>query len=216
MQRSLKKLATYSVYAREGAAGTVANLYVQERQWVIRYVAVATSEADRPVLLSPIGIAGASWDERRLLAACGTADLLGAPQAPEGCRIPRRLEVAVNRHYGLLPYWLGMNLWGNSDRPQALRGAKIEDHVGEGDTRGEAPETKSALELLSFRVRGGNGEAWVLRDLLFDERTWQLTGMVVAQQEQRSRLLEIAEGTVGRVSWTGRTIEVRPDEELSS
>ena len=113
---SFRNIKGYRIDAREGIAGVIDGLIVDDVEWVIRYVTINTASeaigaaAGRKVLLAPQWIKDLQndpWNER----SDAVVDLskLKIAQAPEylaGMDIDRAYEENLAVHYGQDRYWV--------------------------------------------------------------------------------------------------------------
>ena len=69
--RSVRRLVTFVLKACDGTLGSVADAYVGQEHWAVRYLGL--EGADSPILVSPIGIQSVLWDERLIVVFCGAS-----------------------------------------------------------------------------------------------------------------------------------------------
>jgi len=102
------------IVAHDGAIGTIRDLIVDTRYWVIRYLAIETrrGQPGRYVLVSPRWIERVSWRDRFMSIGLASTAIDSAPGYDTCTDISRDYEARLFRHYGRQGYWQrdnGMN-----------------------------------------------------------------------------------------------------------
>jgi hypothetical protein len=102
------------IVAADGAIGTVRDIFVDIRYWVIRYLEIETRDGrpDRHVLVSTGWIEQVNWRDRILGINVGGAAIHSAPGFDASRDISRDYELRLFRHYRRHGYWQrgdGMN-----------------------------------------------------------------------------------------------------------
>ncbi len=95
------------IVATDGAIGTVRNIFVDIRYWVIRYLEIEThgGRPDRHVLVSTGWIEQVNWVDRILGINVGGAAIHSAPGFDASRDISRDYEARLFRHYSRRGYW---------------------------------------------------------------------------------------------------------------
>jgi hypothetical protein len=102
------------IVVADGAIGTVRDIFVDIRYWVIRYLEIETrgNRQGRHVLVSTGWIERLNWADRILGINVGGAAIHTAPGFDASRGISRDYEAGLFRHYGRRGYWQrgdGMN-----------------------------------------------------------------------------------------------------------
>jgi hypothetical protein len=102
------------IVAADGAIGTVRDIFVDVRYWVIRYLEIETrgGRSGRHVLVSTGWIEQVNWVDRILSINVGGAAIHTAPNFDASRGISRDYEARLFRHYRRRGYWQrgdGMN-----------------------------------------------------------------------------------------------------------
>ena len=68
MLRTIKELHEYAIGAVDGVIGHVKDLYLDDKDWVVRYLVVDTGGwlSDKKVLISPMAIGKPNWAQEVL------------------------------------------------------------------------------------------------------------------------------------------------------
>ncbi len=105
--QSVDRLTGCAVAAPERKLGEVASLFLDTRNWAIRYLVVDVTEwlPGRRVLLSPAWIEEARWEDSILTADVGAEEVRRAPPAPLNSTLKREYEQRLFAHYGRPGYW---------------------------------------------------------------------------------------------------------------
>jgi hypothetical protein len=90
------------VVARDGSIGTIRDLVVDTRYWLVRYLEIETTSGGpaRYVLLSQTWIKGVHWTERRVFVDLARAAVARAPSFDPHRGISHEYEAQLFKHYG--------------------------------------------------------------------------------------------------------------------
>jgi len=93
------------VVARDGSIGTIRDLVVDSRYWLVRYMEIETCSGwpVRYVLLSQAWIKGMDWIERKLFVDLARASIERAPQFDPSRGISHDYEAQLLEYYGYPP-----------------------------------------------------------------------------------------------------------------
>ena len=118
MLRNATQLEGFVIRATDGELGTVYQLYFDDETWAIRYLTVTTGWlGGRRVLISPISVIHADWQDKRLDVALTKTQVENSPNIDTDKPVSRQHEIAYNGYYGYPYYWGGPFLWGPATYP---------------------------------------------------------------------------------------------------
>ena len=172
MNARFSEIKNTKLQTSNGVVGTVVDLLVDDKHWMVRYLVVATpttsNEPSKRVLVSPAAISDADIGARVITTALDSEHILASPSLDEAKSISRQYELALAEHYGWPIYWLGQTVVP----PQTLdHFATDADTVVEKD--GES-NLRSADEICGYQIRSRNGKAGVMQDLVINTRIWRV------------------------------------------
>lgn len=106
--RSVREVSGYQIEATDGAIGQIADFFVDEEDWRIRYVLVDTGNwlSDRQVLISPDWLTDIQWPERTAQVHVTREMVEQSPEYDPVAPVQRTDEARIYRHYGIPAYWL--------------------------------------------------------------------------------------------------------------
>lgn len=106
--RSVREVTGYQVEATDGEIGHVADFFVDEEEWQIRYILVDTGNwlPGKRVLISPDWLTDIKWPERRVHVDVTRATVENSPEYDPVDTIDRSHEERIYGHYGFPGYWL--------------------------------------------------------------------------------------------------------------
>ena len=106
--RSTKAVTGYHIEASDGEIGHVDGFIVDDEDWAIRYIEVATKNwwPGKKVLVSPAWIERVSWEDSKVYAGLTREAIKNAPEFVDLTPITREYEHRLYSHYGQPPYWL--------------------------------------------------------------------------------------------------------------
>jgi hypothetical protein len=106
--RSTKAVTGYHIEASDGEIGHVDGFIVDDEDWAIRYIEVATKNwwPGKKVLVSPAWIERVSWEDSKVYAGLTREAIKNAPEFVDVTSITREYEDRLYSHYGRAAYWL--------------------------------------------------------------------------------------------------------------
>ncbi|AIO71017.1 PRC-barrel domain-containing protein [Burkholderia oklahomensis] len=218
MLRSIRKLHGVTVRAKDGDIGHVNQAYFDDDDWCIRYLVVETGDwlHDRQVLISPYSVKPADPGSGTLHVSLTQQQVRDSPNLDAHKPVSRQHEIDYLRYYNYPTYWGGPNLWGMGAYP-AFDPAELSQDLEAGNpvptraTHAGAPtdtHLRSTSEVKGYRLETMDGsighvsdfiyddEAWVIRYLTVDTRSWWSTGNEVL----------VATHWLDRVDWSAETV----------
>jgi hypothetical protein len=105
--RSSKAITGYHVEASDGEIGHLDGFIVDDKDWAIRYIEIATRDwlPGKKVLLSPEWIDRVSWADTNVYVGLSKQAIKSAPEYIVSRPLTRELETELHDHYGRPPYW---------------------------------------------------------------------------------------------------------------
>jgi uncharacterized protein YrrD len=189
--RSVSDVRGYAIHATDGDLGKLDEFYFDDDTWTIRYLVVQTGTwlSDRRVLISPISVRQADWQNQRIVVSLTQDQIQHSPDIDTDRPISRQHEVSINQFYGWEHYWLGSGIWGSGMNPGDLwiglppispvtdvhQKPKSEaEQVDQHDTH-----LRSTREVVGYHIRAKDGEIGHAEDFLFDDESWRIQSMLV-------------------------------------
>jgi hypothetical protein len=105
--RSLDEVRSYAIHGSDGDIGHVHDLLLDDEDWSIRYLVVATRNwwPGKKVLIAPDWIAGISWADREVRLGLTRGAIKGSPEYDPLSTVDRAYEERLHRHYDVPVYW---------------------------------------------------------------------------------------------------------------
>lgn len=105
--RSCKEIKGYHVQASDGRIGHVADYIADDRDWVIRYLVIDTSNwlHGKEVLIAPTWISEISWDEATVYTSLSINKIRHSPPFDPSSPVNRDYEDIIYDYYGRPKYW---------------------------------------------------------------------------------------------------------------
>ena len=106
--RSSKEVTGYSIEASDGEIGHLDGFIVDDENWAIRYIEVATRNwwPGKKVLVSPAWIERVSWADSKVSVGLSRETIKNGPGYIESEPVTRGYENQLYSHYGRPAYWL--------------------------------------------------------------------------------------------------------------
>lgn len=105
--RSIEEIGGYYIEAVDGEIGHVDKFIVDDANWSIRYLEIATQNwwPGKKVLVSPSWVEKVSWSRSKVHVALTRQAIQDAPEYEDGTDITRDYENRLFSHYGRPTYW---------------------------------------------------------------------------------------------------------------
>jgi hypothetical protein len=107
--RSSEAVTGYYMDAVDGEIGHLEGFIVDDQNWVIRYIEVATRNwlPGKRVLVAPAWIERVSWEDSKVYVGLTREAIRSGPEYAESHQpITREYEHRLYMHYGRPPYWI--------------------------------------------------------------------------------------------------------------
>lgn len=186
MLRSVRDLTGYSVRAADGDIGQIVDFYFDDEKWTVRYLVVdaVPGEAGSTVLLSPLAVAHADFDQKRIELAVTRERVLRSPGREADRPVSREWEAHYHDYFQWPYYWTGDALWGAWPTPMAAAGAPFvsPETIAALEARDEPPpenRLRSALEVIGYAAEARDGSAGRVEDLLVDDMSWRVMHFMI-------------------------------------
>ncbi|ASJ72261.1 PRC-barrel domain-containing protein [Granulosicoccus antarcticus] len=223
---SAKEMEGYSVGANDGDIGHVKDFYLDDEQWVIRYLVVDTGGwlSGRRVLVSPIA-AGTPNREQRLLPVSLTRDQLSkSPDIDTEKPVSRQHEITFSAYYAYPYYWSGDGYWGGGMDPGLMMPsyagfhrspteiAKKQHEIEQAESdqhEHDDPHLRSCNALIGYHIHASDGDIGHVAGMLIDEQTWAVRYLIVDTSNWwLGHQVLIAPQWFGAVNWFDKTTAV--------
>ena len=106
--RSADAVKGYRIEAADGEIGHVDGFVVDDENWSIRYMEIATRNwwPGKKVLVSPAWIKHVSWTDSTVHVRLTREAIQTGPEFDESGPITREYEKLLHKHYNQSPYWI--------------------------------------------------------------------------------------------------------------
>jgi len=200
MLRSLKDLTRYDVDAADKSCGTVRDFYVDDQEWIIRYVVVATHKwlPGRKTLLSPSSVVRADWKSRRLVLSLSTEEIEHAPGVDLAQPVSQRMRQRIAEHDHPLLFWQGPMPTAMPPPSPTELALSVRDLP---EPRG-GPHLRSFKEVRAYQIEAVDGAIGHLDDLVVEMDGWPIRYAVVDTSNWLpGRKVLVALGWIDRFDW---------------
>lgn len=224
LQKAIKDLRGDAIVARDGAIGSVDDVYFDDERWTVRYLVVDTGTwlSGRRVLISPACVMPIEAT-KALRVALTREQIEQSPGVDLDPPISRSLEAAHARYFGYPYYWSGPYLWGTAGMPLAtewtepasVRAAHVQEVADAGRTPGavqRAAEShvRSVREVVGYNLHATDGDVGRVEDFIVDDETWAIADLLVdTRSGLPGRKVLVAPGAVADVDWANREVKIR-------
>jgi uncharacterized protein YrrD len=160
MQWALSEISGYSVHARDGSLGIVQDMYFDDVDWRVRYLAVSGGVRSGPgkFLLAPEVISSTDREFGLISVFLRTAAVHESPMIAAERNIPRQEECRLREYYGWPNYW-----------PAPMSAEQLAHAQAAG-----SPRLHSLEDVLGYRILADGEDLGPLIDLIVDDHTWKI------------------------------------------
>jgi len=224
MLRSVKTLQGYTIRATDGELGQADQFLFDDQTWTIRYLVVDTGGwlTQRLVLVSPIAIKAARWDEQVIDVELTRQQIEQSPDIDADQPVSRQKEEEYFQYYNYQPYWRGTGLWGAGTYPAAAAYPVYPyaappavppppDHAEQAPAREERgdPHLRSTREVIDYTIEASDGELGHVEDFIVDDETWSLRYLVVDTRNWLpGKKVLVAPRWISDISWGDMRVSV--------
>lgn len=175
MLSSIKKLTGCRILAVDGEAGRVRDVYLDDDQWVVRYLVVDTSDwlSEQSVLISPSAVTSVDWETRAIAVNLTRAQVELSPDMSTHEPVSRQQEA---EYWPYAAYWS----WGAMPvivPPDPLIRAKVEARR-RADQAGPDAHLRSSRVVRGYHIQASDDSIGHVADFLFDEKTWAIRYLI--------------------------------------
>lgn len=220
MLRSASKLKNFRILASDGEVGKVKDIYFDDQSWTVRYFIVDTGTwlKSRQVLVSPVAVSQARWEQQALDVTLTRQQVHNSPGIDADKPVSRQQETSLVQYYGWPMYWegyfaayppVGMAMPLQPAMP-GMGPATIaaETAVVQRQQKGD-PHLRSQRELVGYDIHAINGDAGHVDDMLVEDGQWIMRYIVVDTRNWLpGRRVLISPQWVLSVDWLRRKVGV--------
>lgn len=225
LQKAIKDLRGDAIVARDGAVGSVDDVYFDDERWTVRYLVVDTGTwlGGSKVLISPACIMPIRASSAELRVALTREQIERSPGVDRDPPISRSLEAAHARYFGYPYYWSGPYLWGTAgmpvatewSEPAAVRARRASDPAGAeraaaAEQRAAESHVRSVREVVGYNLHATDGDLGPVEDFIVDDETWAIADLLVdTRRWLPGKKVLVAPGAVADVDWKNREVKIR-------
>lgn len=224
LQKAIKDLRGDAIVARDGAIGSVDDVYFDDERWIVRYLVVDTGAwlPGRKVLISPACVMPIHG-RAELRVALTREQIEQSPGVDRDPPISRSLEAAHARYFGYPYYWSGPYLWGTAgmpvatewSEPAAVRAKRANETGGAepaaaAEQRAAESHVRSVREVVGYQLHATDGDLGRVEDFIVDDETWAIADLLVDPRGWLpGKKVLVAPGAVADVDWANREVRIR-------
>ena len=223
---SAKEVEGYAVGATDGAIGHVKDFYLDDEQWVIRYLVVETGSwlSSRKVLVSPISVGTPNREQKQLPVSISREQVRNSPDIDTEEPVSRQHEMIYSDYYAYPYYWGGAGYWGGEMYPSLMMpgyggswGSQASSAAGQRERarresarhEQEDPHLRSRNAVAGYHIHASDGEIGHVADMLIDDQTWAIRYLVVDTSNWwLGHQVLIAPQWIEAVNWFDHTVAV--------
>lgn len=221
MLRRANEIIGYTIEATDGSAGSLDDLYFDDREWTVRLLVVETGgwlTRDR-VVLAPDRKITPNASRGAIEFPLTKESIENAPNPGAESPMDEEEQTELFAYYAWPPYW-GQGL--SMSRPAPLAGTlpvnaiekKTAELRGEGVEDEVQPHLRSAREMVGFDIAAADGEIGHAEDLLIEDESWTIRYLAIDTRNwMPGRKVLIHPDWIERPDWPAKKIRVKLTRE---
>lgn len=218
MLRSTKEIIGYKILALDGEIGKVADFYLEEEAWTIRYLVVDIGFwiLGRKVLLSPAALGKPDWNSQVFPVKLSKNQIENSPDIDTYKPVSREHEISLGNYYRWPFYWTQLHTMAAAPfvSPVALKemDSKRQDEHAKIQPDSDASaqyKLRSFQELVAYQVEGLDGSLGHVHDFIVDDETWIIRYLVLdADETARGKKILISPLWLRSVSYDEELVRI--------
>lgn len=207
---SAKRILGHSLEAADGRIGRVADLDFDDQSWIVRYVVVDTGGwlTGQQVLISPVAFGHPDWKQKVIPVALTKQQVEHSPPINAHQTVSRRMEAALQEHYGWPAYWAEPPAEFAEAAPSPPRDRATRSGAEAKQAESEM-HLRSMRELAGYRIHAGGGEVGRLEDFIVEADAWRVRYLEVTTGKWLAgRAVLVSPAWLSHVSWSERSVHV--------
>ncbi len=212
MLRCLKELDRCTVNAMDGDVGKVADFFLDDERWTIRYLVVKTGWFfnEREVLISPAFFREADWSTKLFHLALTKDKIRNSPSIDVDQPVSRQFESDYYGYYNYPYYWGASGVWGVGAFPTSLAPGMPRGAPELPPEEARDAHLRSAKEVTGYHIHGSDGDIGHVADFIVDDETWEVRYLVVDTSHwwMAGKSVLIAPQWATSVSWPNREVRI--------
>jgi sporulation protein YlmC with PRC-barrel domain len=216
---NVKDLRGNKIAARDGDIGRVDQVYFDDEDWRVRYLAVDTGRgwlSGRKVLISPLSIDRSKSSEHAIAVGLSRDQVEHSPGVDADKPVGRQYEEAYASYHGVSLYWAPPEEAG---MPTIERSHKRARQLREAERKASGSHLRSSDELIGYSIHAADGPIGHVDDIRIDDRNWAVSGLVVDTRDWLpGKKVLVPPSAVEDIDWSTRQVRVgmrREDVEHS-
>ena len=181
MLQSIKQLYGNKLAALDGDIGHVKDFYLDDENWVVRYLVADTGSwlTGRLVLLTPHAFGKLDQDEKTLHIKLHKKKIQDSPSIESHKPVSRQYETDYYSYYGWPTYWDGSAMWGIGGYPAVLPPSKKEMEIQKKYHHRDDKHLRSMQAVTGYHIQSVDGEIGHVNSFLVDDKSWAIHELVI-------------------------------------
>jgi uncharacterized protein YrrD len=226
----LSELQNYTLRARDGEIGRLADVYFERANWTVRYLVIEVGGwlSRRELLLIPAVVEGVDPKAAAIQVNLTRSQVKNSPDVDSAKTISREKEEALHHYYRWQPYWIvdpmttaglgpypgqpvvvGMPATEGLLKPIDEKEQERQETLSEIAEEDNGSGLESAREVTGYTVRAPDGEIGQVDDVILDTETWQIGYLVVDTGTWLSgRRVLVSPSWIESIRWAAAEVDI--------
>ncbi|WP_067724945.1 PRC-barrel domain-containing protein [Oceanobacillus damuensis] len=213
MYNYTSQIKNYNIHATDGEMGKIKDLYIDDKNWEIRYAIVDTRKwlPGRKVLLPPSTFTAIHEEEESVDVEYDKDTVRNSPPVPENEDLSSDQESTLMDYFGWNTYRSNA-LLGPDGKPLGTfeHDSMLQDNVPEEphahrpiDGHRTGNGLRSEDETIGFKVHAKDGKIGKITDMIYDTEHWEIKYIVVKTSDNftEDELYIYRTEQIGTVDW---------------
>jgi hypothetical protein len=202
MQRRGTAFNGFTIEARDGSVGRVADFLFQDETWTLRWLVVDTGGwlSGRKILIHPSSLSKPDMAGRAFETSLTKAQVEASPDIQQDEPVSLQMEKGLYGYYGYDPLWGG-----------GLSGGTVFAGVPAADPAAPAADAhlRSMAELHHYDIHALDGEVGHLENFLIDDESWKIDYIIIDTKNWwLGRHVLVAPASIKEINWAQRFVRL--------
>jgi uncharacterized protein YrrD len=212
LARALHDITGMRIHATDGDLGHVHDVYIEDGQWLVRYLQVDARHwlRNRHVLLAPPAVQSLDWEHGRIHVALTREQVRNSSDIDSHRPVSRQHQL---HEYIQWPFQSSGGVWEGAELAAELHKLMLETRGPEGTASPEQtkddPHLWSARALRHYGLEGTDGDLGRVDDFLVQPDAWTIRHIVIDRGSPlRAKRFLVPVDRIEWISWDAKRIRV--------
>jgi sporulation protein YlmC with PRC-barrel domain len=215
--KSINDLRHFEIFATDGEIGSVSDVLFDDREWVVRYLAVHTGGwlSGRDVLISPVSVRNVDDAGRQIHVALTQQQVRNSPDVQTQLPVSRQHENELATYYAWPLYWEPPGMGGGGVGWTGVPPIPLEERHTTSSTPPPDPNLRSARDVKGYYIMARDGDIGHVEDFIADDQDWTIRYLEIDTRNWLpGKSVLIPPQWVQAVDWENNSVHIDLEREV--